>query len=236
MVVEVGLAARRVEQVAGPHDFFHALLDVVDDNGEVVRRSAVAALEHKVVNCADHVSHLGVDERADIDLGAQSQRRRSALRLPLLSLGGREVSACPGVNADGCVRRRRGFANLTTRAPAAIGAARGTEVLDDGAVDVYAVGLSHLVAIEVDAERGEIPSLGGLVLRRGSHVEIVPAKKERTSALPGAEPCQHRRPQVADVERPRWARGISADCHPRIVPRDGVRCGRWGLVTIGIGR
>jgi hypothetical protein len=66
---EVRLARSRGEQVVATHDLVNALVGVVDDDREVVRRDAVVALEHDVVDGAGVDAVQGIRDRPLVDVG-----------------------------------------------------------------------------------------------------------------------------------------------------------------------
>ena len=93
---EPQLARRGVQEVGAAHDLAHALLGVVDDDGQVVGERPVVAAHHEVVDDALHGPGDAVLEGHPRGVGADSQRRRAAGGLALGALRRGQAAAGPG--------------------------------------------------------------------------------------------------------------------------------------------
>jgi hypothetical protein len=95
------LTRGRVEQVVAAHDLADPLVGVVDDDREVVRRRAVVAPQHEVVDDGLDRSVDAVDEADPLGAGVESQRGRAAGGLAPGALRRGQAPARPGVGAFG---------------------------------------------------------------------------------------------------------------------------------------
>jgi len=87
----------------------------------------------------------------------------------------------------------------------------GAQLLERLAVAIVALALAPRLAVPVEPERRQVGERCGRVLRtRALRIEILDAHEERRPPRAREAPRQQRGAEVAEVERPRWARGIAA--------------------------
>ena len=163
----MGLARRGLEQVVGAHHLLHALVVVVDHHGHVVRGHAVVAAQHDVVGRPGDRAAQPVDDR---DRFAVRRAAGSAAGRPSASRSatsrGRQLAARARVHAGRRVRRGARLPDLAAAAEARVGEAALDELGQRRLVHVAALRLPHHRAVPVEAERGEVGELAGLVLAR----------------------------------------------------------------------
>ncbi len=202
------LPRRRVDEVRAPHDLADALFGVVDHHGQVVRRRAVVAPHHEVVDDGLDPPQQPVLEADPLRLGAHAQRRRPAARAlaPPLAVGQAQAGARVGALRQRPVRRRGRRPDLRPRAEALVDPARGPQLGDRRLVRLAARGLPQHLAVPVEPDRGQVLELLG----RGVHphppgVEVLHPHEEPRALRAREQPRQQRGAQVADVQRARRA-------------------------------
>ncbi len=198
--LEEQLARRGHGEVRAADDLADSLVGVVDHHGDVVGRSAVAALEDEVVDARSYRAEQQVLElEADVG-GPETESSGGSGPFPLAAA---EVAARAGVGPLGQMWRRGRFPDL---APAAI-ARVGVEPGDRLPVQRQTLRLPLHAPVPVEADRREIVDLVALPLGpRAALVEILDAEDEAGSLRAREEPGEQCRAQVPEVERTGWAR------------------------------
>jgi len=207
------LLGRVGEVVVAAHDVGDPHLRVVDRDGEVVERRAVAARDHEVVlggvrerhRPADHVLHhgLAVVGDAQADGGALLVARRAAVAAVA-------VLGLPGEHVLGGRRVAVGDAGLD-------------QAVDRLLVPLAALELAvgALVPVELEPPQGVddlLDVLGGRALAVG----VLDPQDEGPAAPPRHQPVVERGARAADVER---ARGRRREAHAHGVVRSGRHAG-----------
>ena len=169
------LARRRRQQVVTTHHRGDLLVGVVDHDRQVVRRHAVVAAQHDVVD--DAVCTPANRSWTAIAPSSPSQAdRRRALASTDDALARGQITARPGVTAVGVVsvRRRHGLPDLAAGAVALVRQTAGVQMLDGVVVEREPLALADDVAVVVEAERREVGELLALVLDRRGRLDRGP--------------------------------------------------------------
>ncbi len=224
--IERELARRRRQQIVAAHDARDLHRRVVDDDGELVRRRAVGASKHEVVDALRARGHFAVqevDERQPRASSVEADRGRASLRRRArLDLGDGNTAARAGIAwalVVARVGRARGARDVGARARARERAPRGQQPRDGLVVARDALALPirppraallrPLVPIEPEpAQIVEEARLG--VGDHARAIEVLDAHDEGRVRGARVEPRQQRRARVAEVDGARRARGVSS--------------------------
>lgn len=210
---------RAIEQVIAADDLGHALRGIVDDDGEVVGRNAVATADDEVVDDPrDRASEPIVDGHRR-PAGPDPQRRRTVATLRSLDPSRVvEVAARPGIGAFGqrAVGSRGCLGDLAPRAETGVQQTSPIQGFDrrlmaptDGRV-----GLPDDRPVVIETERVEVGEvLVHEFVTTGDGIEVFDADEEAAAVVAGEQPCQQRGAEVADVQRSGWTRGESTVGH-----------------------
>ena len=153
---------------------------VVDDNRQVVGRHAIGTGQHDIVDGSTSQAVDTIGELDHLAIGAQPQRRLTAVRSTLGLFVDAEIATRTGIGAIGEVnvrRERRGIdliPDLSTRTKARVHTSVDPQPLDLGTVEIKPVALTHHLTIPVEPDRRKIRKLAELVpLGRRHPVEVL---------------------------------------------------------------
>ena len=194
-VGEVVVAARHVRDVH---------VDVVDDDGGVIRRIAVGADEHEVVDQLAFELHVAANEIVELDrtrlhFAADDVGRVSRLRIALF----RAHAATAGVAIGVATLFRRGAIRfqLFDRAVAAVGFAAGHQLLGALAIDRQPVALVNRTFVPIDAQPVQrADDLLGVMLPGALHVRVLDAQQHPPAEPPRMQQIEDRRTRAADMQ------------------------------------
>ncbi len=117
------------------------------------------------------------------------------------------------------MRRRRGLADLGTRAEARVQVALALQLRDRLVIQRHPLGLPDDRAVPIEPERSEVGELLRFVFTsRSLCIQVLDPDQEARRLRPREQPRHKRRAQAAEMERSRRRRGEPAvGCHPNIL-------------------
>ncbi len=203
--LQVDLARGRGEEIIAAHHLRHTLRGVVDDDGEVVRRDAVIASQHDIIDEAGHRAVDAIVEDNLMAIGPQTQGRPAARLEPLGPLAPGQLAAGSGVRTRRAVRgvgRRLDLvSDLTSAAEALVDESTPGKVVDGRLVQVETVALADHLTVPVEAQFSEIAQLVRFDGEaRLVAIEVLHADHEIVASRPRRQPGDRGRPEVAEVQ------------------------------------
>ena len=199
------LPRRSESKVVSAHHLVHALVGIIDDDGERVGDGSVAALEHEIVDVAGDGSQHSVGKRPPGPLREADPQRRCAGPHRLSSRGSfgiGTVSAGAGVGTRRSVRRLRGGENIFPRTGALIDQASVSKLLKRGLVSRISVSLCDDRTVPVKAERGKVLELLLRCAGVAVPVEVFDPHDESSSARSSRGPCDECGAKVPKMQIP----------------------------------
>ena len=221
---QVKLARRGVEQIGTADDFGNALIDVIDDHGELVGIEAIAPFQHDLVL-------LGGGKAAGAEHGiVERQRLVAGQQPPGHSIAERQAAFAAAIGTATFIGLQ-----LAPAASAAIQQAACSERAEHGVVTIMARALVQHGAVTLQTERLQLLQDGrGRTSRLAWRIQVFHPHQPATALRFGRQIRAERRHQRAEVQRAGWRGRKTADNsgHGKVARKtDAANCARTGSVA-----
>ena len=202
---------RRVDVVVGAADHVgDAHVDVVHHDGQVVERAAVAAADDAVADLGRVLAARTEDDVVPGEPAALGQAQPHRVRPAVGAVPGVAAAAVVGPLAARGDGRRLSRFELLPGADAAVGASRRDELVEHLGVARGVLALPERALVPAETQPLEQGEQGGLGLGRGALlVGVLHAQHEPAPMAPREGPVEQGGSRIAQVEKPRGARGES---------------------------